>query len=66
MYLKLSTKFMKLNLNYNWISENSMHYYNKMSECQTESYPMIRLVCRILKKNDTSELIYKTETDSQT
>ena len=27
---------------------------------------MISLICGILKKNDTNELIYKTETDSQT
>ena len=27
---------------------------------------MILLICVILKKNDTNELIYKTETDSQT
>ena len=27
---------------------------------------MLSLICGILKKNDTNELIYKTETDSQT
>ena len=27
---------------------------------------MLSLTCGILKKNDTNELIYKTETDSQT
>ena len=27
---------------------------------------MISLKCRILKKNDTNQLIYKSETDSQT
>ena len=32
---------------------------------QTEKYCMLLLICGILKK-DTNELIYKTETDSQT
>ena len=31
-----------------------------------DKYHMILLICVILKKNDTNELIYKTETDSQT
>ena len=30
-----------------------------------DKYRMISLICRILK-NDTTEYIYKTETDSQT
>ena len=32
---------------------------------QTDKYHMISLICGILK-NDTNELIYKTERDSQT
>ena len=30
-----------------------------------DKYPMTLLICRI-QNNDTNELIYKTETDSQT
>ena len=33
------------------------------SQTEKEKYCMISLICRILK-NDTNELIYKTETDS--
>ena len=33
---------------------------------QTKTNIMISLIRGILKKNDTNELIYKTETDSQT
>ena len=42
-------------------------YHTKWSKSDREKqiYHMISLICRILK-NDTNELIYKTETDSQT
>ena len=33
---------------------------------ETEKCHMTWLICGILKKNDTNEPIYKTETDSQT
>ena len=39
--------------------------WNKL-ERENDKYHMISLICGILKKNDTNELIYKTETDSQT
>ena len=39
---------------------------SEVSQTQKEKYHMISLICRILKKNDTHELIYKTEVDSQT
>ena len=35
------------------------------SQTEKDKYLMISLICGILK-NDTNELIYKTETDSQT
>ena len=38
---------------------------SEVSQKEKDKY-CILLVCRILKKNDTKELIYKTETDSQT
>ena len=38
---------------------------NEISQMEKDKYYMISLSCRILK-NDTSELIYKTEIDSQT
>ena len=39
---------------------------SEVSQTEKDKYHMISLICRILKKNDTNELIYKTETDSQT
>ena len=37
-----------------------------LSKPDKDKYRMILLICVIfLKKNDTNELIYKTETDSQ-
>ena len=39
---------------------------SEVSQTEEDKYCMILLTCRILKKNDTNELIYKTETDSQT
>ena len=33
---------------------------------KTSIYDIISLKCRIFKKNDTNQLIYKSETDSQT
>ena len=38
---------------------------SELSQRETK-YPMISLICRILKRSDTNELVYKTETDSQT
>ena len=35
----------------------------KWSKTDKDKYHMIMLICRILKKDDTNELIYKTETD---
>ena len=41
------------------------HYHTKWSKSNRERQ-MISFLCGILKKKDTNELIYKTETDSQT
>ena len=41
-------------------------YHTMWSKSDKDKYHMISLIRRILKKNDTNELIYKTETDSQT
>ena len=38
---------------------------SEVSQTEKDKYHMILLICGILK-NDTNELIYKTETDSQT
>ena len=38
---------------------------NEVSQAEKDKYHMISLICRILK-NDTNELIYKTETDPHT
>ena len=38
---------------------------SEISQTEKEKYPMTNLMCRILKRNDTHELIYKIETDSQ-
>ena len=40
-------------------------YHTKWSQTEKDKYYMISLMCVILK-NDTNQLIYKTETDSQT
>ena len=40
-------------------------YHTKWSKSGKDKYHMISLICGILK-NDTNELIYKTEIDSQT
>ena len=37
----------------------------EVSQKEKDKYHMISLICGILK-NDTNEIIYKTETDSQT
>ena len=37
-------------------------YHTKWSKSEKDKYHMILLICGILKKNDTNELIYKTET----
>ena len=39
---------------------------SEVSQMAEEKYHNILLICRILKKNDANELIYKTESDSQT
>ena len=39
---------------------------SKISQTKKDEYHMISLPCGIFKKNDTNELIYKTEIDSQT
>ena len=38
---------------------------SEVSQKKKDKYHMISLICEIFK-NDTNELIYKTETDSQT
>ena len=38
---------------------------SEVSQKEKDKYHMISLICRIYK-NDTNELIYKTEIDSQT
>ena len=38
---------------------------SEVSQIEKDKYHMISLICGI-QKNDTNELIYKTETDSQT
>ena len=38
---------------------------SEVSQAEKDEWHMIPLICRILK-NDTNELIYKTEMDSQT
>ena len=42
-------------------------YYilNEVSWTEKDKYHVILLICGILKKKDTNELIYKTEIDSQ-
>ena len=39
---------------------------SEVNQTEKDKYPMIWLIGGILKKNDTNELIYKTEIDSQT
>ena len=36
---------------------------SKVSETEKEKYHMTFLICKILKRNDTNKLTYKTETD---
>ena len=38
---------------------------SKESQIKKDKHPMMLLICGVLK-NDTNELMYKTETDSQT
>ena len=45
--------------------DGSRDYHTKWSKSEKYKYHMIPLLCGILK-NDTNELIYDTETDSQT
>ena len=40
-------------------------YHTEWSQTEKDKYPVISLICGI-QKNDTNELIYKTEIDSQT
>ena len=39
---------------------------SEVRQTEKDKYHMMLLICGTLKKNDTNELIYKTETDSQT
>ena len=39
-------------------------YYTEWSKSEKDKYPMVSLLCGILK-NDRNELIYKMETDSE-
>ena len=39
---------------------------SEVSRTGKHKHHMIMLICRILKKDDTNELIYKRETDLQT
>ena len=43
--------------------DGSRDYHTQWSKPEKENYHMISLTCVILKKNDTNELIYKTEID---
>ena len=38
---------------------------SEVSQTEKDKYHMILLICGILKKNDTNDLIYKMEIDSQ-
>ena len=38
----------------------------ELSQIEKKKYPRTSLICRIEKRNDTNELIYKTEAHSQT
>ena len=38
----------------------------EISEIEKKKDPRTSLICRVEKRNDTNELIYKTEADSQT
>ena len=46
------------------ICSNIERLHTKSSKAHKEKYQMISLICRILK-NDTGELMYETEIDSQ-
>ena len=39
-------------------------WQSDVSQTEKEKYRMISLTCRIYKKKDTNELIYKTEAES--
>ena len=39
---------------------------SEVSQTEKDKYHMISLICEILKKNDTKELIYEAEIDLQT
>ena len=45
--------------------DGARDYHTKWGKSEKDKYHMISLTCGILK-NDTNELIYKTETGSQT
>ena len=38
---------------------------SEVSQTEKDKQRIISLICRILKKKDTNELVYKTETDSE-
>ena len=46
-------------------TEMDLYIISKVSQKEKDK-TMISLICRILKKNDRDELIYKIEIDSQT
>ena len=46
-------------------TEGPRDYHTNWSEAEKDKYHMISVICGIFK-NDTHELIYKIETDSQT
>ena len=39
---------------------------SEVSQTEKEKYCMTSIICGSLKRNNTNELIYKAETDSQT
>ena len=45
--------------------DEARDYHLKWSKSDKDKYHMISLICRVLK-NDTNELTYKKEIDSQT
>ena len=48
-----------------WIDLEMMLILSEVNQTEKDKHQMISLICRIFK-NDSNELIYKTETDAQT
>ena len=61
----LSHKKEQNNAIYSNINGPRVVILSEVSQTEKDKYQMISLICGILK-NDTNELIYKTEIDSQT